>query len=207
MKLNGSARINPGMVYTGLAAIAIAAVAFVALQNPATAGAPLDTAEISEMRTGDMRKLNFHSEPRDISDKTFTTEDGGEATLEQYRGKVVLLNFWATWCAPCRHEMPMLSELQSELGGDDFEVVTLATGRNMVPAMKKFFTEINVTNLPLHRDPKQIVARDMAVLGLPATIVIDRDGREIARLQGDADWSSENAHAIISAIIRKTAAQ
>ncbi|SFL46967.1 TlpA family protein disulfide reductase [Shimia aestuarii] len=195
------------LVYTGLAAIAIAAVTFVAVKNPATAGASLDTAAIAEMRDGDMRKLNFHSTPRAISDKAFITEDGGESTLAAYKGKVVLLNFWATWCAPCRHEMPMLSELQSELGGDDFEVVTLATGRNMVPAMKKFFEEIGVDNLPLHRDPKQILARDMAVLGLPATVLIDREGQEIARLQGDADWSSENARAIISAVIEKTAAQ
>lgn len=189
------------LVYTGLAAIAIAAVTFVALKNPATAGASLDTAAIAEMRTGDMRKLNFHSAPRAVSDKAFTTEDGGEATLAQYRGKVVLLNFWATWCAPCRHEMPMLSELQTELSGADFEVLTLATGRNMVPAMQKFFDEIGVDNLPLHRDPKQSVAREMAVFGLPATIIIDRDGKEIARLQGDADWSSENARAILSAVI------
>jgi hypothetical protein len=71
----------------------------------------------------------------------------------------------------------------------------------MVPAMQKFFNEIEVTNLPLHRDPKQAVAREMAVFGLPATIIMDREGREIARLQGDADWSSENARAILLAVI------
>nr|WP_243694356.1 TlpA disulfide reductase family protein [Shimia isoporae] len=153
------------------------------------------------MREGDMRKLNFHSVSKDISSNPFISEDGEEITLADYKGKVVLLNFWATWCAPCRHEMPMLSELQTQLGGDDFEVVTVATGRNMVPAMKKFFAEIEVNNLPLHRDPKQKLARDMAVLGLPATVIIDADGKEIARLQGDADWSSENARAIVDAII------
>nr|WP_243403626.1 TlpA disulfide reductase family protein [Shimia abyssi] len=158
------------------------------------------------MRSGDMRKLNFHSDPRALSTKSFTTDDGGEAVLADYEGKVILLNFWATWCAPCRHEMPMLSALQSELGGEDFEVVTLATGRNLVPAMQRFFDDIGVTNLPLHRDPKQLVARDMGVFGLPVTVIIDREGREIARLQGDADWSSDNARAILSAVIDQTAA-
>jgi thiol-disulfide isomerase/thioredoxin len=195
MKLNGSA-----LVYTGLAAIAIAALSFVALKPTATAETR-DFSAVVDMRNGDMRKLNFHSAPKAVSQNSFITEDGGEATLADYKGKVVLLNFWATWCAPCRHEMPMLSELQTELSGADFEVVTLATGRNMVPAMQKFFDEIGVNNLPLHRDPKQAVAREMAVFGLPATIIMDRDGREIARLQGDADWSSENARAILAAVI------
>ncbi|MCP4207470.1 MAG: TlpA family protein disulfide reductase [Shimia sp.] len=195
MKVNGSA-----LVYTGLAAIAIAALSFVAL-NPSAEAEIRDYSALENMRDGDMRKLNFHSAPKEVSQKTFISEEGGEATLADYTGKVVLLNFWATWCAPCRHEMPMLSTLQSELGGDDFEVVTLATGRNMVPAMQKFFNEIDVTNLPLHRDPKQVIAREMAVFGLPATIIMDRDGREIARLQGDADWSSENARAILQAVI------
>lgn len=195
MKVNGSA-----LVYTGLAAIAIAALSFVAL-NPSAEAEIRDYSALENMRDGDMRKLNFHSAPKEVSQKSFITEDGGEATLGDYKGKAVLLNFWATWCAPCRHEMPMLSALQAELGGDDFEVVTLATGRNMVPAMQKFFNEIDVTNLPLHRDPKQAVAREMAVFGLPATIIMDREGREIARLQGDADWSSDNARAILLAVI------
>ncbi len=202
MKLNGFA-----LVYTGLAAIAIAAVSFMSLKNSAIAGTALVIEEIMDMRQGDMRKLNFHSQPLVTTDQIFVKADGSDTTLANYQGKVILLNFWATWCAPCRHEMPMLSELQSMLGGDNFEVVTLATGRNMLPAMEKFFDEIGVSNLPLHRDPKQLVARDMAVLGLPATVLIDVDGREIARLQGDADWSSENARAIISTIVELTAAQ
>lgn len=201
MKLNGSA-----LVYTGLAAIAIATLSFITLK-PTAEAETRDYSAIVDMRADDMRKLNFHAAPKEVSQNKFVTEDGGEATLGDYRGKVILLNFWATWCAPCRHEMPMLSELQSELGGEDFEVLTLATGRNMVPAMKKFFDEIGVTNLPLHRDPKQAVAREMAVFGLPATIVLDREGREIARLQGDADWSSENARAILSAVIAMDAPQ
>ncbi|MDO6478527.1 TlpA disulfide reductase family protein [Shimia thalassica] len=159
---------------------------------------------VAAMREGDMKKLNFHPELRKVSEKTFDAENGTKMTLADYEGQYVLLNFWATWCAPCRKEMPMLSDLQAEFGGDDFQVVTLATGRNAPPAMKKFFDEIGVDNLPLHRDPQSAVARDMAVLGLPVTALIDKNGNEIARLTGDADWSSDNAKAILRNVIGAT---
>ena len=159
-----------------------------------------DMAAVEALRAGDMKKLNFHAEARDVSTAGFIAEDGGAGRLSDFKGKVVLLNFWATWCAPCRKEMPMLSALQAELGGAAFEVVTLATGRNAPPAIKKFFADIGVDNLPLHRDPKMQVSRDMGVLGLPVTVILDRQGREIARLQGDADWSSPSAKAILTAL-------
>lgn len=95
----------------------------------------------------------------------------------------------------------MLAELQSELGGENFEVVTLATGRNPAPSMTRFFESIGVDNLPLHRDPEQAIARGMGVKGLPTTVILDRQGREIARLEGDADWSSDSAKALLRAMI------
>ena len=165
-----------------------------------TAGADMSTIEA--MREGDMKKLVFLSEPTAVSDAPFNLEDdAGEGRLSDYRGKYVLLNFWATWCAPCRKEMPMLAELQDEFGGETFEVVTLATGRNSPQGIVKFFAETGITNLPRHQDPKQNVAREMGVFGLPITVIIDPDGNEIARLRGDADWASDNAKAIIAAIL------
>ncbi len=189
------------LVYMALAACAIAAVAFVALRDPATQGTASNMSAAAALREGDMKKLNFHSDLRAISEKPFVTTDGNNRALADYQGKVVLLNFWATWCAPCRKEMPMLAELQRQMGGDAFQVVTLATGRNPLPAMQKFFDEIGVDNLPLYRDPKQEIARDMSVLGLPATVLIDREGREIARMTGDADWSGASARAILEHVI------
>ncbi|MDR9394075.1 MAG: TlpA disulfide reductase family protein [Roseovarius sp.] len=176
------------------------AVLYMALALGANA-AFADIAALEALREGDMKKLTFHSAPKPVSETPFETVDGSSMTLDAYRGKIVLVNFWATWCAPCRKEMPMLSDLQRDLGGDAFEVVTLATGRNAPPAMKKFFDEIGVDNLPLHRDPKSRVAREMGVLGLPVTVLLDRDGREIARLQGDAHWNSESAGQIVNALI------
>jgi len=178
-----------------LSALLYTAIAVVA--NTATA----DMTAISNLRDGDMRKLVLHSTPVAASDTPFRSETGEDITLAVYHGQIVVVNFWATWCAPCRKEMPQLSALQRDLGGDDLQVVTIATGRNPLPAMQRFFADINVDNLPLHTDARQSLARSLGVLGLPVTIILDRDGNEIGRLQGDADWSSDSAKAILIALI------
>lgn len=178
----------------------LSALLYTALLGVANLGAA-QSADIADLREGDMRKLVFHPAPAATTDEAFTSEDGTEMTLADLQGRYVVLNFWATWCAPCRVEMPHLSALQSDLGGDDFEVVTIATGPNPEPAMTRFFDEIGVDNLPLHTDARQRFARSMGVLGLPVTLILDPDGMEIARMQGEADWSSDSAVAIIRALL------
>lgn len=101
----------------------------------------------------------------------------------------------------------MLSDLQTEFGGDAFEVVTIATGRNELAGIKRFFGDIQVDNLPLYLDPKQKLARDMGVLGLPITVILDPKGREVARMRGDAEWNSDSAKAIIRAMLDTSAGQ
>jgi thiol-disulfide isomerase/thioredoxin len=164
--------------------------------NPAHA----DIAAAEAAREGTMKKLLF-SEPQAVSAETFTDPDGGEFQLTDFAGKHVLVNFWATWCAPCRKEMPMLSELQTEFGGDTFEVITIATGRNDVAGIRRFFEEVGVDNLPMYLDPRSGLARDMGVLGLPITVILDPDGQEIARMRGDAEWNSDSAKTIIRALV------
>ena len=182
------------LVYTALSLGAITAAT--------TAHADLEAASL--LREGDMKKLIIHEVPEATSDAQFDLADGaGQTSLEAWRGKYVLLNFWATWCAPCRKEMPMLSELQTEFGGDDFEVLTIATGRNSPAGIQKFFEETGISNLPRHQDPKQALASQMGIFGLPITVLIDPEGREIARLRGDADWSSDSAKAILATILGK----
>ena len=177
-----------------------AALMYTALVTGANPGFA-DSSMIASLREGDMRKLVVHETPTETSTVPFQLADNaGEMSLEAYRGKHILVNFWATWCAPCRKEMPMLAELQTEFGGDSFEVVTIATGRNNPAGIVKFFEEIGVDNLPRHQDPKQALAREMAIFGLPITVLIDPEGREIARLRGDADWASDSAKAIIAAL-------
>lgn len=148
------------------------------------------------VQDGPLAKL-APTEPTPVPDTSFTDPDGGSHSLADYRGQVVLLNFWATWCAPCREEMPSLDALQAEMGGDDFQVVAIASGHNPPAAVTKFLAEADITHLPLRLDPRQGLARDMGVMGMPVTVLIDREGREIARLIGGADWASDAARALI----------
>lgn len=169
-------------------------------------GALAEGADIAGLRDGDMKKLIVHSTPEAVSNASFMlADDAGKTSLEDYKGKYVLVNFWATWCAPCRKEMPELDALQKDLGGDDFEVLTIATGRNSPAGIKKFFKDKNITNLPRHQDPKQALAAQMGVFGLPITVILDPEGREIARMRGDANWHSDSAVAIIKALIESRA--
>lgn len=166
------------------------------LANPGLA----DVSAAEALREGDMRKLSFHAQPIAGTDVSFLHEDGSDMSLADLGDGITVLNFWATWCAPCRKEMPSLSALQAALDGTNAQVVTVATGRNPRPAMEAFFDEIGVENLPLHADPRQQFSRAMGVLGLPVTLIIGPKGQEIARLQGDADWSSDSAIAILQAL-------
>lgn len=167
-----------------------------------TSPAAADLAGAMAARDGDMKKLVIHETPQSVSGAAFDLADGeGRATLADYQGKVILLNFWATWCAPCKKEMPALSELQAELGGETFEVLTIATGRNSPDAITRFFTKAGIDNLPRHQDPKQALASQMGIFGLPITVVLNEKGQEIARLRGDADWASDSAKAVIKALI------
>ena len=145
---------------------------------------------------GGLAKL-AQTTPTPVPATAFTDPEGGTHSLADYRGKVVLLNFWATWCAPCREEMPSLDALQAELGGDDFQVVAIAAGHNPPAAIQKFLTEAKIANLPVRLDPRQGLAREMGVMGMPVTVLIDRDGNEIARLIGGADWASEASKTLI----------
>ncbi len=168
--------------------------------NPALAG----NEALLELRTGDMKKLVIHDTPKATSDAAFFLEDdGGKTTLADFQGKYVLVNFWATWCAPCRKEMPQINALQKEFGGDDFEVLTIATGRNSPEGIKRFFAEAGIDSLPRHQDPKQALAAQMGIFGLPITVILDPEGREIARLRGDATWDSDSAKSIVKALIAK----
>lgn len=174
------------VLYTALALCANTAVA--------------DTAALEALREGHMKKLMFHADPAEVSDVAFVDESGAEMTLADLRGRHVLVNFWATWCAPCRKEMPSLNALQTELGGDAFRVVTIATGGSKTPAIRRFFEEVGADALPQYRDPKQALARAMGIFGLPISIILDPEGREIARLRGDAEWDNDSAKAIIRAL-------
>jgi thiol-disulfide isomerase/thioredoxin len=150
-----------------------------------------------------MRKLVVHEAPR-AAGGDFGDLDGAGFALSDFAGEIVVLNFWATWCAPCRKEMPSLDALQAALGDRGLEVVAVATGRNAPDAIRRFFDETGVTHLHPYNDPRMDLARGMAVLGLPVTVILDREGREIARLTGEADWNGPAARAVLEGLLADT---
>ncbi|HRO15295.1 MAG TPA: TlpA disulfide reductase family protein [Paracoccus sp. (in: a-proteobacteria)] len=147
-------------------------------------------------RDAGLTKL-VEAEGKPAPDIAFTDLDGGSHTLADYRGRALLVNFWATWCAPCREEMPSLDALQKQMGDDDFAVLTIAAGRNPAPAIRKFFDEEGITALPALTDPQMALARAFGVLAMPVSVLIDAEGNEVARMSGDADWASPAAVALI----------
>ena len=173
---------------------------YTALGLGANTAFAIDTSELEDLKMGDMRKLAWASPNTPISSISYYDGDGQETNLSQYQGKTLVLNFWATWCAPCRKEMPSLSELQKQLGDDTFTVVTIATMRNSPKSIQEFFDKIDVENLSQYNDPKGALSRSMGVLGLPTTLIVSKSGHELGRLLGDADWASPEAIELMSAI-------
>lgn len=154
------------------------------------------------LSVGEMAKFVFKKAPEPLPDFTFLDGTGKERSLKDWRGRVVLLNIWATWCLPCRKEMPDLERLQAELGSDKFEVVALSADRGGLEASKKFLDQIKVVKLGLYADPSARVASTLKVIGMPATLLIDAQGREIGRLLGPAEWHSEDAKALVRAVLK-----
>jgi thiol-disulfide isomerase/thioredoxin len=158
---------------------------------------PLVKGEIAGVLVGEKQQL--------LPNLAFQGKDGKAMTLADLRGRMVLVNLWATWCAPCRKEMPALDKLQAELGGADFEVVAINIDQRNLDRPKTFLAEIGVTRLGWYADPsarifQQLRAVDRAV-GMPTTLLIDRDGCELAYLAGPAEWASDEAKAFIRAAL------
>ena len=143
--------------------------------------------------------MTLQDKPRRLPDIRFLDERGRPDGLQQHRGKVVLLNIWATWCPPCRKEMPSLDRLQAEVGGNDFEVIALSIdkGENSADAVRSFYASLGLTHLRVYRDPEGQAGFDLGAVGVPATLLLDRDGREIGRMSGPAAWDSAESVAMI----------
>ena len=136
-----------------------------------------------------------------LSNASFQNASGQPVSLETFRGRVVLLNLWATWCLPCRKEMPALDRLQAALGGPDFEVVALSVDRGGSGPSRKFLENTGVAKLALYVDPTAKLANEFKAVGLPTTVLIGRDGREIGRLLGPAAWDGEDATRLVKTAI------
>ncbi len=131
--------------------------------------------------------------PRPLPELRFVDGEGRPLTLADFRGKVILLNIWATWCIPCLREMPTLDRLQAKLGGPRFEVVVLSIDIGGIPVVEKFYRALKLDSLGIYVDKTLRVKRDLGIVGIPTTLLIDRQGREIGRLAGPAEWDSKEA--------------
>jgi thiol-disulfide isomerase/thioredoxin len=163
-----------------------------------------ETGSLKSLAKGTMAAALIHKERKDIAPFTFTNDKGETLDLSTWKGRVVVLNLWATWCTPCKKEMPDLAELQKQLGSPDFEVVALSLDRKGLEASQAFLKEIGVTNLALYLEPETKSLAALQAVGLPATILIDRNGKEAGRLLGEAKWSSPEAVDLVKALIAES---
>jgi thiol-disulfide isomerase/thioredoxin len=142
--------------------------------------------------------LRMHASPRPLPELAFVDGKGKPVTLADFRGRTVLLNVWATWCPPCREEMPSLDRLQKSLGGPGFEVVALSIDAGGAPVVERFYKEIGIASLAIYVDPGMRAAGQLATPGVPTTLLVDARGRELGRHAGPAQWDSPEALRVIS---------
>jgi thiol-disulfide isomerase/thioredoxin len=128
--------------------------------------------------------------PKPVAEITFNDGDGHPRSLADFKSKVVLLNVWATWCVPCRREMPALDRLQASLRGADFEVVPVSIDRGGLETIRKFYTETGIRNLAMYVDTSGQILRQVGAIGLPTTLFVDRAGQEVGRVIGPAEWDA-----------------
>jgi thiol-disulfide isomerase/thioredoxin len=173
-------------------------------ETPACPGAASITARLKPLVHGEIAALTLATEPKPVPELSFDTPEGTKASLADFKGRTVLLNLWATWCVPCRQEMPALDRLQGILGSKDFSVVAVNIDTTKLDRPQAFLHEIGVKNLKLYTDSTtaafQTLKQAGKVFGLPATILIGRDGCEIGTMAGPAQWDSEDALALLNAI-------
>ncbi|HWK46172.1 MAG TPA: TlpA disulfide reductase family protein [Stellaceae bacterium] len=127
----------------------------------------------------------------------FTDSSGAPVTLASFKGHATLVNLWATWCAPCVHEMPSLDRLQQVKGGTTFAVVTISEDRQGSAVVDPFFEKYQLAHLGRYLDPKSAIGQALKIRGLPTTLLLDRDGRELGRLEGGTDWTSPEVGRLI----------
>jgi thiol-disulfide isomerase/thioredoxin len=169
--------------------LAVLALLAAAAAGPSAAEAQIETAE-----------------PKPLPPLAFQTLDGKETTMDAFAGKVVVLNLWATWCAPCREEMPSLDRLQARFADQtDVVVLALSVDRAGPERVREFLDEVGAQHLHVYRDPKAAATRALRVPGLPATLLVDRKGREAGRVLGIAQWDGPAAVAAVERLLAEPA--
>ena len=166
--------------------------------------------KLAPLAQGEVAALTMAPSPLQLPDLAFEDADGKPRKLSDWRGRTVLVNLWATWCVPCRREMPALDSLQTRLGGPDFEVVAVNIDTRDPDKPRNFLKEEKLTRLGFFSDPKAKVFQDLKsigrALGMPTSVLVDGQGCEIATIAGPADWASDDAVKLISAALKPATA-
>jgi thiol-disulfide isomerase/thioredoxin len=174
--------------------------------DSACAGAVDLARKIEPLAHGEVAALTMATSPLKLPDLAFWDADGKPRKLSEWRGKTVLVNLWATWCVPCRKEMPALDRLQTKLGGDDFDVVAINIDTRDPEKPRNFLKEANLTRLAYFTDSKAKVFQDLKTigkaLGMPTSVLVDGQGCEIGTIAGPAEWASDDAIALIKAAVK-----
>src|SRR6202020_1221762 len=173
--------------------------------DSACAGAVNLARKISPLAHGEGAALTMATAPLKLPDLAFDDADGKPKKLSDWRGKTVLVNLWATWCVPCRKEMPALDRLQTKLGGKDFEVVAINIDTRDSDKQMRLLKDAKLTRLDYFSDDKAKVFQELKAigraLGMPTSVLVDGQGCEIATIAGPAEWDSEDAVKLISAAV------
>ena len=166
--------------------------------------------KLAPLAHGEVAALTMATAPLRLPELSFEDADGKPKKLSDWRGKTVLLNLWATWCVPCRKEMPALDALQTRLGGKDFEVVAVNIDTRDSDKPRNFLKEANLTRLGYFSDHNAKVFQDLKAigraLGMPTSVLVDGQGCEIGTISGPADWASDDAIKLVTAAIQPVAA-
>ena len=164
-------------------------------------------SKIAPLAHGEVAALTMASAPLKLPDLEFSDANGAPKKLSDWRGRTVLVNLWATWCVPCRKEMPALDALQGKLGGPEFDVVAVNIDTRDPDKPKNFLKDANLTKLGFFSDPKAKVFQDLKsigrALGMPTSVLVDGQGCEIATIAGPAEWASDDAVKLITAALAK----
>lgn len=201
-----------GLALGGVALVAVGALVAFALasrNSEPVAQACIPAAEtlaaLEPTARGEVAAVSVHAAPRTMPEIGFEGPEGQPLTLSDFAGKTVLVNLWATWCAPCREEMPALDALQARYGGEDFEVVAINVDTRNLDAPRAWLAEHGIDDLAYYAENRgtlmQTLQRSGHVVGLPTTILVGAGGCELAILKGPAEWSSEDAFAMIRAAL------
>jgi thiol-disulfide isomerase/thioredoxin len=173
--------------------------------DPACKPAVALAKKVAPFARGQVAAVNVAKSPLKIPDLAFEDAAGKKLTLADFRGRTVLLNLWATWCVPCRKEMPTLDALQGELGGPRFEVVAVNIDTRDPGKPKKFLKDIGVQKLTYYADPSAKAFQDLKAIGrafgMPTTLLVDPHGCEIGSIAGPAEWASKDALKLIEAAL------